>query len=77
LVVLSVSDSGSGISADLMDRLMEPFFGNKKGGMGLGLSISRSIMEAHKGFIRASTGLLGGACFEIGLPVHVQPAVET
>jgi two-component system sensor kinase FixL len=75
-VVLSVSDSGSGISADLMDRLMEPFFGNKKGGMGLGLSISKSIMEAHKGFIRASTGLLGGACFEIGLPVHVQPVLE-
>jgi C4-dicarboxylate-specific signal transduction histidine kinase len=49
---LSVADLGDGVSAEVRERLFEPFVTNKRGGLGLGLSICRSVVEAHGGTIR-------------------------
>jgi signal transduction histidine kinase len=64
-----VTDSGSGIAADLRNRLFEPFVTSKPQGMGLGLAISRSIMSAHGGAIWCDENPNGGAIFGIALPV--------
>ncbi|MBR0822446.1 PAS domain S-box protein [Bradyrhizobium liaoningense] len=65
-----VEDSGPGIDPTRIPRLFDTFFTTKDTGMGLGLSISRSIIEAHGGCIRAENGSgLGGARFTFGLPV--------
>lgn len=66
---LSVSDTGVGIDTETAGRLFEPFFTTKTQGMGLGLSISRSIVEAHGGTIRAAANGDGGATFHVSLPV--------
>lgn len=66
-----VTDTGPGIAADHLDRLFEGFFTTKKQGMGMGLPICRSIIEAHGGFIRAENGT-AGACFRIELPALVR-----
>jgi PAS domain S-box-containing protein len=68
-VALAVSDSGHGIPADKLRRLFEPFFTTKANGMGLGLSISRSIVEAHGGRISAVNNPEGGATFRFTVPV--------
>ncbi|WP_321867208.1 AAA family ATPase [Paraburkholderia tropica] len=66
-VRVSVSDSGTGIPADIIDRLFEPFFTTKSDGMGLGLSICRSIVDEHRGTIWAFNNDDAGAtfCFEL------------
>jgi signal transduction histidine kinase len=66
-VQLTVADSGRGIAADVLPRLFDPFFSTKGGGMGLGLSIARSIAEAHGGTITA-TSAGQGARFRLTLP---------
>ncbi|MBL8896923.1 MAG: hypothetical protein JNM84_04820, partial [Planctomycetes bacterium] len=48
--------------------LFDPFVTSKKDGTGLGLAVSRKIVEAHDGAIEASPGELGGACFRVFLP---------
>jgi PAS domain S-box-containing protein len=63
-----VSDVGPGIHGDIAGRLFEPFVSNKHDGMGLGLSISRSIVEAHGGQLTAEAKLGGGASFRFTLP---------
>jgi signal transduction histidine kinase len=63
-----VSDSGQGIAPDKMNRIFESFFTTKKDGMGLGLSIARSIVEAHQGQIWAETNSEGGATFHFTIP---------
>ncbi|MFN3152473.1 ATP-binding protein [Bremerella sp.] len=70
-VELSVCDVGLGIPEDNLDRVFQPFFsyGKKKGGLGLGLAISRSIVEAHQGSIRAENNKRGGATFRCRFPV--------
>ncbi|WP_354128647.1 sensor histidine kinase [Bradyrhizobium sp. i1.15.2] len=65
---LSVSDRGPGIPEDKLKQVFEPFYTSKAEGMGMGLSIARTIIEAHNGFISASNREHGGASFTIWLP---------
>ena len=67
---VEVSDSGTGISPDRLVNLFEPFRSSKREGLGLGLSISRSIVEAHKGRLWAENNPDCGATFYFTLPVH-------
>jgi PAS domain S-box-containing protein len=69
-VLVSVADCGVGISAEHTDRLFNAFFTTKASGMGMGLSICRSIMEAHGGRLWASANLPHGATFQFTLPVN-------
>ncbi len=66
---LSVSDRGSGIPEDKLKEVFEPFFTSKAEGMGMGLSIARTIIEAHHGLISANNRDHGGATFRIELPL--------
>ncbi len=66
---LAVSDSGEGVTADVLPRIFDAFFTTKPQGMGIGLSISRSIIESHQGSIRARPLGTGGAEFSFELPV--------
>jgi signal transduction histidine kinase len=67
-VVVSVEDSGTGLSPEQMDRIFEPFFTTKDQGIGMGLSISRSIVENHSGKLSGSRRTPRGAKFEFTLP---------
>jgi PAS domain S-box-containing protein len=69
-VEVAVQDSGRGILPDRLPQLFDSFFTTKAHGMGLGLSIVRSIVEAHGGQIRAENNPGGGACFRFTLPVN-------
>ena len=66
---LSVSDRGPGIPEDKLKEVFEPFFTSKAEGMGMGLSIARTIVEAHRGLIWAKNRDHGGASFRIRLPL--------
>ncbi len=66
---LSVSDRGPGIPEDKLKEVFEPFFTSKAEGMGMGLSIARTIIEAHHGLIWAKNRDHGGASFRIKLPL--------
>jgi C4-dicarboxylate-specific signal transduction histidine kinase len=66
---LSVSDRGTGITEDKLKEVFEPFFTSKAEGMGMGLSIARTIIEAHNGQISAKNRDDGGASFRIRLPL--------
>ena len=69
-VEISVSDTGKGIPADVLPKLFEKFFTTKEDGLGLGLAISRSIVEAHAGRIWAEDHPGGGATFRLSLPTR-------
>jgi PAS domain S-box-containing protein len=71
-IVVTVTDNGPGIDADMCKRLFEPFQTSKESGMGMGLSISRSIIRAHKGKILLSETSSSGTTFCIELPVFEQ-----
>jgi signal transduction histidine kinase len=64
-----ISDSGPGIAAGDLKNVFDPFFTTKPQGMGMGLAIARSIVEAHHGKISAENQLSGGALFTIRLPI--------
>jgi signal transduction histidine kinase len=66
---LSVSDRGPGIPEDKLKEVFEPFFTSKAEGMGMGLSIARTIIEAHHGLISVRNQVHGGASFRIRLPL--------
>jgi two-component system sensor kinase FixL len=62
-IEIAVADSGPGLSPEVAAHLFEPFISTKRNGMGLGLSICRSIVEAHGGRLRANPGPDGGTIF--------------
>jgi len=66
---LSVSDRGPGIPEDKLKAVFEPFYTSKPEGMGMGLSIARTIVEAHDGSISAKNRDHGGVSFRISLPL--------
>jgi C4-dicarboxylate-specific signal transduction histidine kinase len=70
LVLVTVTDSGAGISAENADRLFNAFFTTKSSGMGMGLSICRSIIEAHGGRMSAVNNVGPGAKFQFTLPLY-------
>jgi PAS domain S-box-containing protein len=69
-VLVSVTDCGIGISAENADRLFNAFFTTKSSGMGMGLSICRSIIESHGGRMSVANNVGPGARFEFTLPLH-------
>lgn len=69
LVVVSVADNGTGIPSEKLAHVFDPFFTTKTHGIGMGLPISRTIIEAHGGKITASNLQAGGAVFRFTLPV--------
>lgn len=72
-VCVTVEDNGPGLSPEIMDRLFEPFATTKEGGMGMGLNICRTIIEAHGGRIWAEARPGGGTIFFFRLPVAAVP----
>jgi C4-dicarboxylate-specific signal transduction histidine kinase len=66
---LYLSDNGAGIDADKIKDIFDPFYSTKPNGMGMGLSIVRTIVEAHNGRITAENQLGGGAVFRLRLPL--------
>jgi two-component system sensor histidine kinase DctS len=68
-----VSDRGCGIPAEIVADLFKPFFSTKAQGMGLGLSICRSIIEYHQGQLSGASNPEGGSTFQFALPVNVSP----
>jgi signal transduction histidine kinase len=65
-----VADCGVGISAESADRLFKPFFTTKSSGMGMGLSICRSIIDAHGGRLWATTCEPRGSLFQFTIPAN-------
>jgi C4-dicarboxylate-specific signal transduction histidine kinase len=69
-MLVVVQDSGPGVSSKSFGRLFDAFYTTKPGGMGMGLSICKSLVEAHNGRLRAVPHGGPGAIFEIALPIH-------
>lgn len=69
-ILISVQDSGIGLRPEIESRIFEPFFTTKPQGIGMGLSISRSIVESHRGRLWAESGPSGGARFQFTIPLH-------
>jgi signal transduction histidine kinase len=77
-VLVSVRDAGIGIDAQTMDRLFDAFYTTKTDGMGIGLSISRSIIERHRGDLWAEPNDGPGATFRLSIPCNAEGlAIET
>jgi two-component system sensor kinase FixL len=75
-IVVSVSDTGPGIAPEIADQLFQPFITTKAQGMGVGLSISRTIIEGHGGRIWVSATPGGGATFHFTLRAVTEDEVE-
>jgi signal transduction histidine kinase len=69
-VLVTVEDVGIGLEPESLDRLFSPFYTTKPGGMGIGLSICRSIVEAHEGKVWASRNSGPGMTFQFTIPVY-------
>ncbi|MGC2075845.1 MAG: PAS domain-containing protein [Xanthobacteraceae bacterium] len=76
-VLVAVADAGTGFDLDIADRIFDRLFTTKPNGMGLGLSICRSIIEAHGGRLWASPGSSLGAVFQFTMPTWKQAATLT
>ncbi len=73
-VQLEVRDSGPGVAAEFAAQVFEPFYSTKPAGLGMGLSISRTIIESHGGRIEFAANAEGGAIFRVTLPIAAAPA---
>jgi len=73
-VLVEVRDSGPGFAQAALDRVFEAFYTTKPGGLGLGLSICQSIIEAHSGRLWASPNVPRGAIFSFITPAHAAAA---
>src|SRR6185295_7325387 len=68
-VTVAIEDSGPGIDPHDVERIFEPLYTTKREGLGMGLAIARTIIQAHGGQLRAANNAAGGATFEFTLPV--------
>jgi PAS domain S-box-containing protein len=75
-VIVAVKDSGPGLAPASLERLFEAFYTTKPGGLGMGLSICRSIIEAHKGRVWVTANLPRGAVFQFTLPLERAETAE-
>jgi signal transduction histidine kinase len=73
-VLVTVRDSGPGLNPESFDRVFDAFYTTKPGGMGMGLSICRAIVEAHGGQMSAAANAPQGAIFQFTLPAHGETA---
>ena len=71
-VVVAVKDSGPGLAPDSLERIFNPFYSTKPDGMGMGLAICRSIVEAHGGRLWVEANEPRGAVFRLTLPMAKQ-----
>jgi two-component system sensor kinase FixL len=76
MIEIAVFDSGPGLAKEVMNHLFEPFVSTKRNGMGLGLSICRSIIEAHGGKLRTESNPGGGTVFRFTLAAVSQDAED-
>ena len=76
--LIAVEDSGAGVPSDVWERIFEPFISTTRDGLGMGLAISRRIVNAHHGSIEVFDSKLGGARFEAMIPLvaHEKMAVD-
>jgi signal transduction histidine kinase len=75
-ILVSVSDTGRGVPAQFTEQIFDPFFTTKPHGTGMGLRISRSIVESHGGKLWMATDAKHGASFQFTLPVGVQSSAQ-
>lgn len=75
-VVVQVTDTGAGMTADVLERAFEPYFSTKKSGTGLGLAIARRIVEEHGGTMTVSSEPGRGTQFTMRLPLRPRAAAE-
>ncbi len=68
-ILIAVEDSGSGLSPEIVGKIFNPFFTTKPQGIGMGLSISRSIIESHRGRLWAAPAPSRGAIFQFTIPI--------
>lgn len=73
-VLVEVKDSGTGLATERRERVFDPFYTTKPGGLGVGLSICRSIIEAHAGHLGVTANLPRGAIFHFTVPTHAANA---
>lgn len=71
-LLVSVADSGPGVSPELRERVFDPFFTRREGGIGLGLTIVQQIVQAHRGEIAVGESRWGGASFNIRFDLHAE-----
>jgi len=76
-VLLSVKDNGRGMAREDMEHIFEPFFSTKEGGTGLGLSLTRHVVDEHGGRIECFSGPGEGTTFVITLPLDTSNEVST
>ena len=76
MIEIAVSDTGSGFASGVESNLFQTFFTTKETGMGVGLSISRSIVEAHGGKMWAENNPDGGAIFRFTLPAVAKESLN-
>jgi C4-dicarboxylate-specific signal transduction histidine kinase len=69
-VLVVVRDSGPGVAPESAERIFAPFYTTKSAGLGMGLSICRSIIEAHRGRLQVNANMPRGAVFQFTVPVH-------